>query len=481
MSLLHVFLRAAHVLAPLQAGAAPAAAAPETPPPSGAAAAEATGARAPAGPALTLDEAIRQALRRSPLLADHDARIDGAEAARKAVRGNYGPKLRLEGNVIYWDDVQRLEFAGGGNVPPLPPPTTPYEAVVAGLLQGLGGGTIVREQVTTQATVQLVQPLTGLYGVHQGYQIAEGEKAVATTDRQATEKHVATEVTAAYLRVLQAQAMREAADAGVAALEARLQTVEALERGGLAGRNDVLRVQVAVAAARQDALATTNLVAQARAGLAATIGMEQPEFGPLEPVQPAEKPVPTLEAARERALEQRLELKSISTRIAQAENGVEAARSRLIPDVNLVAQYQHNTGTELQDASTLFGGAFLSWTPFEWGATWYRVDEASAGVQRAEAGASQARTQIAFQVQSAWYAHATSSEALKVAEAAVTQAEEAARLERARYEAQKATTADLLDAESELTRARMRLEAARYDRWIALARLRDAMGDGETR
>jgi outer membrane protein TolC len=70
----------------------------------------------------------------------------------------------------------------------------------------------------------------------------------------------------------------------------------------------------------------------------------------------------------------------------------------------------------------------------------------------------------------------TASEALVVAKAAVAAAEENFRLVKKRYEANAATSFDVVDAEGLLTQARGQMETARYDYLIAHAALRAAMG-----
>ena len=75
--------------------------------------------RAPGTP-LTLDDAVRLALRQNPDLLSARAGLRGAEAQLKAARGAFGPKLKVEGNVMRWDEP--LEFSlGGGDMAFQPP------------------------------------------------------------------------------------------------------------------------------------------------------------------------------------------------------------------------------------------------------------------------------------------------------------------------------------------------------------------------
>jgi outer membrane protein TolC len=83
---------------------------------------------------LALPDAVERALARDSALAALSAQQDAARSSAEAVRANYGPKLRLEGNVILWDDAQTVSFGGGGaGFPALPPPTDPYQEAVLGI------------------------------------------------------------------------------------------------------------------------------------------------------------------------------------------------------------------------------------------------------------------------------------------------------------------------------------------------------------
>lgn len=64
-----------------------------------------------------------------------------------------------------------------------------------------------------------------------------------------------------------------------------------------------------------------------------------------------------------------------------------------------------------------------------------------------------------------------------IAATGVTAAEEAYRIQNARFEQGAATTTDLLDAETEVARARLGVIIARYDYLVALVALARAIGE----
>lgn len=434
---------------------------------------------------LTLSEAVSRAQANDSTLKSIAAQQDGAEAGLSAVRANYGPKVRLEGNVIVWDSEQTISFGGGGGATggaaALPAPTTAYEAAVQGIVQALGAlgkPTTVRDQVTSQATVQLVQPLMGLIGVKQGADVAALNVEATRQQAETRRARIELDTVQGYFRTLQAQALARAAQQQVESLEAQEKKVLSLHANGVIGKNDVLRLQVALAAARQQVINVEGMVQQAQAALAMQVGAQPGERFELSTDAPplADAPVPALDDARKSAREDRPEIVELRTRVDQTREGVDAARAKLLPDLNLIAQFQHNEGSTFQAENSLFGGLFLSWTAWEWGATASQIKAANAQEDATRALYEQAQKGLSLEAEAAHVQVRTADSAIAVAEGAVAQAEEALRLERARLEAQQATTTDLINAETALLQARVNLENARSERLIARARLRAAMG-----
>ncbi|MCK6575213.1 TolC family protein [Myxococcota bacterium] len=436
-------------------------------------------ASSPSAP-LTLEAALARADAAHPRIAESAARLAQARAGHDAARAHFGPKLRLEGNVVFWDDAQTLSLApaGGAAGALLPPPQTPYEFAVARMVDGFGTPTTTRERVTSTATVQIIQPLVGLYGLSHTADAASQGRDGAHWGHLGARRRTALGVVDAWYRLAHARALLGAAETTVTSLTAQEVRTAAMAEAGLLGRHDVLRVQAALSAARQRRVEADAALRQAGAALAVSLGdapEQVPDPAPGEPVWAAE-PTPALETARARALSERPELQEIRARLGQAEAGLSAARARILPDLNAVGQYQHVEGSKLQAEDAFSAGLFLSWTAFEWGATTAQIDGADAAAAQVRAAEAEARHGIALEVESAWLAHRAATESLATTEAGVAQAEEALRLTRARFDVQQATTADVLDAEAAATTARVQREGARYGRLLALARLRAAQG-----
>jgi outer membrane protein TolC len=157
---------------------------------------------------------------------------------------------------------------------------------------------------------------------------------------------------------------------------------------------------------------------------------------------------------------------------------VDLARSRLLPDVNFIAQAQFAGGSEFQSKSAAFFGVVFDWKAWDWGATYYGVEEASARVRQAEAGLAQAEEGIGLEVEAAWVELEAAREMAALAGEARRIAETHHTLVQARLEAHAVTGFDLVEAESALTKARSEERLATAQVSIARARLVRALGGG---
>jgi outer membrane protein TolC len=187
--------------------------------------------------------------------------------------------------------------------------------------------------------------------------------------------------------------------------------------------------------------------------------------------------LPPVGQAEQRAVDTRFELKEISARIEQANGNVRMSESKMIPQVNAVANYTRQSSSLLGVPESWFIGATASWDIWEGGSTYYGIDESKAQVAQAVEARRKAENMIRLDARNAHVGLTTSAEALEVARHAVEQAEENFRIEQKRYESTSNTSFDVLDAETQLTTARGQHQAALYDLILAKANLDRAMGE----
>ncbi|MEZ4269768.1 MAG: TolC family protein [Myxococcota bacterium] len=431
---------------------------------------------------VSLDEAIEAAVAHSPMVRVKDAAVDLAKADRIRGKAQLRPVLQLTADIKVWDKAQEVSFGGGGgDAIALPAPTTPYEAALAGLLSGFSSPTRIQDQVTGSVGVSIMQPLTDLIstrstreGLALGLDAAESGRAEAA--RQA-----AVEAVGAWLRLHLMIAMEASAQQSVGEFAPRIQQLEALVQGGVALKSDLLRLQVAQAAAAQDLIAAQTHVKLARTMLATVMGLSAAEATALEPapvdVGSCQAETAQLDALLDRALATRPELQSARATGRQAELGVDLAKARMWPSVSAIAAYTHLEGQGLAVKDSAFIGLNLRWNVFEWGAT-------HSGIAAARARSRQAAEQVAaltdslrLQIEQARQDLHATAEVQGVAALAESLAAESLRLDSARYEAGDATATDVVTAEAALHKARDQRVASGYRCLLARATLRAAVGD----
>ena len=410
---------------------------------------------------MTLAKCIDVALRGNPDITSANLEVEATTAQRKSARGAFGPRLHLDAGIQRWDKALPFNL---GSLNSLLPPSATFPNI--------------RDQWTWSVGATLAQPLTSLWTIKEGYALRQMGVDVAEIQRKSARRDVAFQVTEAYYRVLQAMRLAEVAQKSVENIDAQVKRAQSFYRAGTVGRNDVLRAELGLAAAKQRLIQTNGGVVLARGQLARLMGL--PPDSPIDPADniteaPAGPVMPATEAER-LAVADRLEIKEIAKRIDQAEAGVSLAKSKMLPQVNAVANYTHTVGSQFSPTNAWFIGGTAFWDIWEGGGTYYGIDESKARLAQALSARRKAEDGIRLETRSAHVNATTAVQALTVARDAVEQAEENFRIEQKRYESGDNTSFDVLDAENQLTTARGQLQAATYDSLIAQSNLARAIG-----
>ena len=423
---------------------------------------------------LSLADSLVRATANHPDIQSSQTDVVSAQARESQVTAGYGPKLDAAANVQVWTDANEVNInAFGAN---LPPPETPYEELISGLLST--GTLTLRDQVTWDASLTLTQPLTPLWDIHLASKISEISTQVAKTNVSASERRVRRDVASAFLRVNQARKAVANSSDEVTQLKAQSDRLQILVEAGAAQNADKLRIDVALAAAQQRefrAEADLNLATSAFAVALGENDGTDLDAAELE-VGTLQAPTTSLEALIEVAMTERDEIQNLDGQYNQADFQVDLKKSAYKPDVVALAQYQHTEGQGLSNADSFFVGASLRWNLFEWGKTQSAVDEASSSVVKVKLAKEQVRRQIGLQVRKSWYDYEASRKMHEVASSAVSQAEEAFRVENERFEAGQSTSTDLLAAQTALTEAKNNRDAAYYQGLVNRAELTWAIG-----
>ena len=412
---------------------------------------------------MSLAKCIDVALQGNPDITSANLEVDATTAQSKSARGAFGPRLHMDAGIQRWDKALPFNL---GSLNSLLPPSATFPNI--------------RDQWTWSVGATLAQPLTSLWTIKEGYALRQLGVDVAEIQRKSARRDVAFQVTEAYYRVLQAMRMADVAQKSVENIDAQVKRAQSFYRAGTVGRNDLLRAELGLAAAKQRLIQANGGVVLARGQLARLMGL--PPESPIDPVDSITDlavalPVPATQA-EDRAVADRLEMKEIAAQMEMARAGESLAKSKMLPQVNALANYTHSSPATMfaPKQDIWFIGGTASWDIWEGGGTYYGIDESKARLAQALSARRKAEDGIRLETRSAHVNATTAAQALTVARDAVEQAEENFRIEQKRYESGDNTSFDVLDAENQLTTARGQLQAATYDSLIAQSNLARAIG-----
>jgi outer membrane protein len=404
---------------------------------------------------LTLHQCITVAMRQNPDVktASEERRV--ATAQRWETGGQLFPRIHLDAGVQQWGSPYVVAFPGS--------PT----------------GFTFHDPFTWTFSATAIQPITGLLPLLEQYHVRDVGVDIAAIQRDSTRRDVAYRVVEAYYRVLQAERLAEVAVQSVDELKAQVKQANSFHDAGVVSKDDVLRAELAAASAQQRLIQVRAQVTLGRARLATTMGMSPVSEIDVTPLagEPDVTAGLSLERAEQKALADRVELRELDKRIDQSKGGVRIAWYKLTPQINLVGSYMHNqqidnptpTNPQFVEKDSGFVGGTLSWDVWDWGSTIAGIHEANAKLREARIARDKLQDELLLEVRQAY---------LNVGTAVDASAEENYRLVSKRYDANTATSFDVVDAESLLTQARGQLQTSIYDYLVAKAALRRATGDG---
>ena len=309
----------------------------------------------------------------------------------------------------------------------------------------------------------------------------QGEASIAGLRQAASRLRLS--VSQSFWNLRRAERLGLENDAAIAAATQALALVKARHKLGTATLLDVNRAEVELLTTRGDMLAQVATISDARARLAALLGVGPTEVAIAEPELEAPPPDPprrTATSAPHRVVAQEASLQAATA-------SAEAAKGDRWPQIGLVSAYQHgnnpfNPASGVRGIDTTFSGTWdvrlsLGYNLFDMGLVNRTVERAENDRKLAAADAERIKREVATDQALADVKLATAHERLRVAEAGATLAQSTVSFAQARWTQGYASLLEVLDARRALLKARNQRVEARYDVLIAVAELLYARGD----
>ena len=406
---------------------------------------------------LTIEEAVARALRDNPRLGAARRRLEGRTEATTAAGRRMLPSVHLSEELQYYDRPFSVTFG--------PSALT------------------VRDQTTNAFAASANQPVLGLLHLDSERESLAEVRVAAEAQLAAAEADLREAIKIEFLRTFEAQAMKHIAETSAAELSDQVTVARARLATGVITEADLLRLQVAVANARQQALQAEGQARASRATLFAAMGVEPADGNAVTLIEPQAfldaarvAAAPSAEALLSGAHARRPEVVQQTHLVSSLDLDARARGYAMLPEIDLEAAYVRIDGQQFAPKNSAYVGVKAEWGIWEWGTTEHRRRAALAEAAAARQDAEGVDRQIEAEVVGAVSEGDAARGAVQAAEEAIASAEEAFRVTEAQTKAGTATTTDLLEAQSALTQARLNLTRAEYELALAQVRLTRASG-----
>lgn len=421
---------------------------------------------------LDLEESIAIAFEQSAFLHAAQQEVRAAELRKKQARTEFLPDLKTGYSYTRFNEPFRFSSMSSRS-PSSVQQSQDYPSTIFG------------SEDLYSWTLSAEQPLFAGGSIITNYRLAELGIDIARIQERRAALDLIQRVKEAYFSILRAQKLLAVADQTVKQLSEHVNVAEAFYNVGLTLRNDLLEAQVELAQAQQNLIAAENALRIAEATFNTVL---------RRPVDTSVKLADILfyrayDRKQEECLEvasiRRPELEEAAKTIERSNKDVRLAISEYFPSLFLRFDYERLgdeykvRGSDFQDAESWQVIAAMDWRFWEWGRTYYSVNERRIRVIQAEDALIQLKDTVMLEVKQAYLNLKEAEKSILVAQTAIAQAEENFRMNQARYREQLATTTDVIDAQTLLTEAQNNYYTALSNYNVALATLERAMGVGD--
>lgn len=464
-------------------------------------------ALAPQPGGLTPDEVARAALRTRASLRVKQAELRAASARVDQALVNFFPRVTVTATYTRLSPMERPSIelppslvasstqvppgslsAGPAQVGPCGPDTTQQcvlgSAVIPNPLAALD---FTSPPNSYSLTANLAVPISDyVLRISQGYASASHAESAKKLELQAETLQAAADAKIAFFNWVRVKGQVVVAGEAVSQARAHVQDARRTFEVGLLSRADVLRLEAQVAGAEQvlhEAQAALMVADdQIRIALGAahdrplTLGIDVMGSAPANPSAEA------LPALFQQALQRRLEIRALDETQYSLEKAESVTRAGYFPRVDAFGELTYaNPNQRVFPAREQFdltwaAGVRASWVLNDVFTTAAASAEASARTAQVTEQKAALRDALRLEVASAYAELSKATSSIEAAERQLAAATESMRVRSELFRAGRATSVDVVDAEAEVTRARLQQLNARVGALVAKTRLDHAVG-----
>ena len=330
---------------------------------------------------------------------------------------------------------------------------------------------------------KITQPIFTGFSLLNQYKIAKLGLDAAKINEKLKKLEIIFEAKKMFFSILKAQKFLKISQDTVTQITAQKEVAKNFYEVGMTPLNDLLQAKVELANARQELISAQNNLEITKSNFNILLRRPINESVKLEDVLNYTTFAHDIDYCFKAAQKNRLELKIADLEIEIAEKEVKLAQKNYYPSINLEGSY-FKRGTEwdvdggdyIYDPEGWSITAVASWDFWEWGRSIYEVKEKQSRLSQAQYQKTEILDNIRIEVKQAYLNTLESEKNITTAKKAIEQAKENFRINKERYKEQIATSTDVLDAQTLLSRTVTNYYKALYDFKIAKASLHKAMG-----
>lgn len=408
---------------------------------------------------LSMEEAVRIALREQPSIEDARGQLDQAGGRVKQTASGLGPTLGVTGSLTRTDRLAGSSSSSGS---------------------GSGSGGVVSSGNLFSSGHVALEAAQLLFDFGRTRDQVRQDKALqgaANENLTKVQMDVALDVRQRFADLVQAHHLVAVAESNVANRQSQLALAQANLASGLYPPKDVVDAKTTLASGVASLISARGDEATARILLAQSMGVD-----PRTPITPTEETTPVSVPADPTslfttALASRPELRQAKQTLEAAGFGISAAKKTNALSLSATATIGSSGGNDPFQSQTSAVGLTVGWPFFDSGFTAGAVQQAK-GVQRsAQANYKLAQQSAIADVGQAYLNLANAVQRVTVAEVGVANATEGVRLAEGRYRGGVGGTfLDVTTAQAQLFSSQQTLETARGDVVRAKAALDRAIG-----
>ncbi len=405
----------------------------------------------------TLKEAINQAISKNYLIKAVEENIKASVAHEHSATSAMFPKVNFEYNYTRLHDY-------------------PY-ATALGFTFKLGDKNSVKWNIT------ITQPIFTGFALSSMREMAKLGVRLSKVYKEEAILDLAENVKIAYFNILLAKKYLKTAKEAVEQLKAHVRDAENLYKEGMIPLNDLLKSKVALANAIENKVKAKNNLKTALSALNVALNNNINESIDVKDVDSFKDFTLPLKRIYTIALNNNPLLKELSLQLKQQGYAIKLAESNYYPQIGVFAQYQRSGYNMLAQDNALSNnhnsmfGLQIKWDLFDSFKTKFDVEEQEHKKLSLFEKYLQTKKEVKFNVKRAYLELKTAEENIKTAIVGLRQARENFRITNIRYKQNMTTSTEVLDARTYLTQAELNYYHALYGYYIALAKLKRAMGE----